>query len=229
MIRIGGLQKLSLIDYPGKLSAVIFTQGCPFRCLYCHNPSLVIPEKFTAPIGEEELFGFLKSRRGKLEGVVISGGEPALQQGLCEFLSRIKELGFAIKLDTSGILPDVISDLLAKKLLDYIAMDIKAPFSRYEKVTAQGADIGAIRKSIEILKSAAPDYEFRSTLVPSLHSLEDVEEMAKMIEGAKRYVLQNFQPKVTLDPALKQKNFSLEQMELYRQTAAKYTRICSIR
>lgn len=229
MIKIGGFLPLSLIDYPEKLSAVVFTQGCPFRCLFCHNPSLVIPEKYEQPISLEELFSFLKKRKGKLDGVVISGGEPTIQKGLLDFILKIKELGFLVKLDTSGVSPTVLAELLSRGLLDYIAMDIKAPLSKYEKITSTKIISDNLKESIALIIKKAPDYEFRTTLVPELHTLNDVEEMAKTIQGAKRYVLQNFQPAITLSADLKKQKFSNSEMENFKNAIAKYIPLPQIR
>lgn len=134
-MQIGGLQKFSLLDYPGKISAVVFTQGCNFRCPYCHNPELVDPARYQECLPEEEIFSFLETRRGKLEAVTVTGGEPTLQKSLAPFLRRIKDMGFLVKLDTNGSRPDVLEELLRQKLIDYIAMDIKAPLEKYEAVT----------------------------------------------------------------------------------------------
>jgi pyruvate formate lyase activating enzyme len=134
-MKIGGLQKFSLLDYPGKISAVVFTQGCNFRCPYCHNPELVDPERFQECIPEDEIFAFLETRRGKLEAVTVTGGEPTIQNGLSSFVRRIKDMGFMVKLDTNGSRPEVLEELIRHKLIDYIAMDIKAPLEKYEAVT----------------------------------------------------------------------------------------------
>ncbi|MGC8971837.1 MAG: anaerobic ribonucleoside-triphosphate reductase activating protein, partial [bacterium] len=161
---IGGLQKFSLIDYPGKISAVIFTKGCNFRCPYCHNPELVIFDGKDL-IEEDYIFSFLREKRGKLDGVVLTGGEPTLQSDLINFLKEIKGLGFFTKLDTNGSNPEVIERLLEEKILDYIAMDIKANLEKYNDVTHSNVDIEKIKKSIDIIMHSGIDYEFRTTIV----------------------------------------------------------------
>jgi len=153
-MKIGGLQKFSLLDYPGKISAVIFTQGCNFRCAYCHNPELVDPERFQACIPEEEVFAYLKKRRGLLEAVTVTGGEPTIQKGLIPFIRRIKAMGYLVKLDTNGSMPEVLEELIRQKLIDYIAMDIKAPLEKYEDVIGVPVNWEIIRQSIDVIKES---------------------------------------------------------------------------
>lgn len=200
---IGGLQKLTLIDYPGKLAATVFFTGCNFRCPWCYSPELVLPEKIKEQpkIPERELFSFLKERQGLLEGVVICGGEPTINRGLPKFIKKIKKLEYVVKLDTNGSNPKMLKDLIDKKLIDYVAMDIKAPREKYGRVVGQKVDVKKIEKSIKILKESGIDYEFRTTLTPSLLDKEDVIKIAKWIGGSKiKYYLQNFRPEKTLDP-----------------------------
>ncbi|OGN61466.1 MAG: anaerobic ribonucleoside-triphosphate reductase activating protein [Chlamydiae bacterium RIFCSPHIGHO2_12_FULL_27_8] len=189
---IGGIQKLTLIDYPKKLAALVFTQGCPFLCHFCHNKSLVLKEDFLPPINEEKFFDFLKSRINKLDAVVISGGEPSIQKDLYAFTKKIKDLNFLVKLDTNGINPDIIQKLLNDNLLDYIAMDIKAPLTKYEALINKKIDLKKIVLSIEIIKNSKIDNEFRSTLIKNFHSIADILEMASLIKEAKKYFLQKF-------------------------------------
>ena len=150
-MRIGGFQKFSLLDYPGKMAAIIFTQGCNFRCGYCYNLSLMCPEHFNEPLDEKEILGFLELRKGKLEGVVVTGGEPTIQLGLDDFLSKIKAMGYAIKLDTNGNRPDVLARLIESKLVDFIAMDIKTSLDRYEQAVGVSLDTQNIKKSIDLI------------------------------------------------------------------------------
>lgn len=199
---IGGLQKLSLLDYPGRPAAVIFTVGCNFHCGFCHNPELVKSQ--TPPVGrpclpadrsqilEKDIFDFLKSRQGLLEGVVITGGEPTIQPDIVGFVKKIKELGFLVKLDTNGFIPAIVERLVKDKLVDFWAMDIKAPMEKYADVTGRAIDFDLIKKSIEIIISSGADYEFRSTVVSGLHSSEDILDMAWSVKGAKKFVLQQF-------------------------------------
>ncbi len=226
---IGGLQKVTLIDYPKKIGATIFVQGCPFRCHYCHNSELVLPELFKSPISENDVLDFLKNKVGKLEGVVISGGEPTCQADLLTFIKKIKEMGFLVKLDTSGINPEVLSKLIKQKLIDYIAMDLKAPLKKYFSAVGKDIDIKKIKKSIRlILKSSLP-HEFRTTLLEELHSIEDVAEMAKLIKGADVYILQKFVSTSTLNPSFKSKKSPAESFLLECKKAAQNYLPCQIR
>ena len=193
-MRIGGLQKLSLIDYPGKVAAIVFTQGCNFRCPYCHNPELVLPEYFGAVIPEEEVLSFLKRRRGQLTGVVITGGEPTQQRDLILFLQKIKGLGYAIKLDTNGSHPRVLKKVIQQHLADHIAMDIKAPLNEYQKVAGVKVDTSCVRESIEILRISGIPYEFRTTLVKPLLSANALPDIMALIGDTPRYVVQMFKP-----------------------------------
>lgn len=204
---IGGLQKTSLLDFPEKIAAIVFTMGCNFRCGYCHNPELINGE---AKI--EEVFEFLKTRQGKLDGVVITGGEPCLQKDLPEFIKQVKELGFAVKLDTNGSFPEMLEKVLPD--LDYVAMDIKAPLEKYSQIVNVDVDTSKILKSIEILKNGGVDYEFRTTVVKSQLSFEDFEKIGQLIQGAPRYYLQKFVASKILDKGLEnEKTYSTEEFE----------------
>lgn len=204
---IGGLQKTSLLDFPEKIAAIVFTVGCNFRCGYCHNPELINGE---AKI--EDVFEFLKTRQGKLDGVVITGGEPCLQKDLPEFIKQVKELGFAVKLDTNGSFPEMLEKVLPD--LDYVAMDIKAPLEKYSQIVNVDVDTSKILKSIEILKNGGVDYEFRTTVVKSQLSFEDFEKIGQLIQGAPRYYLQKFVASKILDKSLEnEKTYSTEEFE----------------
>lgn len=204
---IGGLQKTSLLDFPEKIAAIVFTMGCNFRCGYCHNPELINGE---AKI--EEVFEFLKTRQGKLDGVVITGGEPCLQKDLPEFIKQVKELGFAVKLDTNGSFPEMLEKVLPD--LDYVAMDIKAPLEKYSRIVNVDVDTSKILKSIEVLKNGGVDYEFRTTVVKSQLSFEDFEKIGQLIQGAPRYYLQRFEASKILDKSLEnEKTYSTEEFE----------------
>lgn len=196
---IGGLQKLTLIDYPGKLAATVFLAGCDFRCPWCYSSELVLPEKIVRQpkISEKEFFRFLKSRQGLLEGVVICGGEPLINRGLPKFIKKIKKLKYSVKIDTNGSWPEMLGDLINKKLIDYVAMDIKAPKEKYEKAVGRRVNIKNIEGSISLLKKGKVDYEFRTTIVPTLLKKEDVLKIARWISGARKYYLQNFRPEKT--------------------------------
>ena len=198
-MKIGYVQKTSFIDYPGKISAVVFCQGCNFRCPYCHNPELVDPDRFCDNLLMEDVYSYLEKRKGKLDSVVITGGEPTLQTGLIPFIQKVKSLGYLVKLDTNGSRPKVVQDALQKGILDYIAMDIKAPFEKYSRVTGLLVNITQIRRSIFLIKDSGIPYEFRTTLVRSLLEPDDVLRIGKIIEGASLYVLQKFVPSKHVD------------------------------
>ena len=188
---IGGLQKISMIDYPEKLAAVIFTSGCNFCCPYCHNPELNQINS-TQIIDEDFIFNFLKTRINKLDAIVISGGEPTIQEDLLSFAKKIKNLGFLLKLDTNGFNPDIIKILLNENLLDYIAMDIKAPLEKYQTFSKENLNLDNILKSIKIIIKSNIDYEFRTTVTKSLLSYDDFLNIGNMLSGAKKYYLQKY-------------------------------------
>jgi pyruvate formate lyase activating enzyme len=226
---IGGLLKFSSIDFPSKMAAVVFTQGCPFLCQYCHNPSLVLQKLFSKPISEEEIFSFLKKRKDKLDGVVISGGEPTIQEGLIDFIKKIKALNFLIKLDTNGINPKIIKYLIDNKLIDYIAMDIKGPLEKYALFIQKDIDTSLILESIKLILNSSIDYEFRSTLVKNLHEIQDIEKMAKLILNAKLFILQKYISKTSLNQNLTKSSFSDEEFEMMKKTSEKYVKKCLVR
>jgi len=231
-MEIGGLQKLTLIDYPGRIAATIFLCGCNFRCPWCYSKELVLPGKIKnqPKIPEKEFFDFLKERKGLLEGVVICGGEPTINVKLPDFIKKIKKIGFTVKLDTNGSNPEMLEKLIDAHLLDYVAMDIKAPKEKYEKVVGVKVDVEKIQKSIDILKQDKVDYEFRSTIVPQVHTKEDVIEMAKWIKGAKRYYLQNFRPEKTIDPKFEKiKPYSQEYLLQIQKAIAPFFEVCQVR
>jgi len=191
-MKIGGFQKFSLIDYPDKISCIVFTQGCNFRCFYCHNPELVYPHLFGIPLGEEEIFDFLERRQKQLEAIVITGGEPTIQEDLVSFLDRVKTLSYAVKLDTNGSNPFVIKELIKRKLIDYIAMDIKAPLERYEALTKVKVDLSRIEESINIIENSFLEYEFRTTYIPSFLTFKDLSKILSLIKNKNRFKLQKF-------------------------------------
>ena len=188
-MQIHNLVKTSLIDYPNKIACVVFTQGCMWRCWYCQNAEL-LPQK-EGQTTEQEVFDFLKMRKGMLDGVVICGGEPTMQPDFKQFIKKVKNLGFCVKLDTNGTNPDVLQDLLLEELLDYVAMDIKAPIQKYTEVTNTQVDANNIKKSIDILLNSNIDYEFRTTAIPTLKA-EDFLQIAQTICGAHAYYVQHF-------------------------------------
>ncbi len=189
---IKGFQKLTLLDYPGKTACTVFTGGCNYRCPFCHNAGLVT-KMDTEIIPESEVFNHLKKRQGILDGVAISGGEPLLQGDIEEFLEKIKELGYSIKLDTNGSFPDKLKSIIDKELCDYVAMDIKNSKERYnETVGIDKFDISLMEKSVEILRDSNVDFEFRTTVTKNFHTMEDIEKIGEWIKGTEKYYLQNF-------------------------------------
>ncbi|MFA5086906.1 MAG: anaerobic ribonucleoside-triphosphate reductase activating protein [Candidatus Paceibacterota bacterium] len=207
MIIIGGLQKVTLVDYPGNVACTVFLSGCNFRCPFCYSKELVLETeiKNQPRISEDYLFSFLQERKGLLDGVVLCGGEPTVNPDLPELCQKIKALGFLIKLDTNGSNPEMLQKLIDEKLVDYVAMDIKAPLSqeKYNQANGVGIPLEKIRKSIEIIKNSGIDYEFRSTIVTKLHSKQDIIQMAKDIAPAEKYFLQRFHgEKGVIDPGL---------------------------
>ena len=195
-MKIGGFQKTSLLDYPKNISAIIWTIGCNFRCPFCYNKDLVLGELGT--FSEEEIFSFLKKRRGLLEGLVISGGEPLMQEDITDFITKVKKMKYLVKIDTNGMYPEKLKELIDKKIIDYVSMDVKAPKNKYDKLSGVKTDIKKIEKSIDIIKNSKIDYEFRTTFVPGLLEKKDIIEIAKWLDGSKKYFLQQFDNEPTL-------------------------------
>ncbi len=202
---IAGLMKLSLIDYPGKIGCTVFTQGCVFRCRFCHNPELIPTKRFGKEVeetSEKEFFEFLESRKNKLDGVTITGGEPTIHPDLPNFIQKIKEMGFLVKLDTMGINPTIVKNLLDQNLVDCVAMDIKHSPKKYHLATGVKSNIKKIQETIELLKNSKIEYIFRTTCVPGIHKEEDFEELGEMIKGAKIYHIQEYRDEITYDKNL---------------------------
>lgn len=192
-MNIQGFQKLTLLDFPGKMACTVFTAGCNLRCPFCHNSRLVIDPEKTSEYSVDEILAYLKKRQGILDGVAITGGEPLLQPDIDEFIKKVRELGFAVKLDTNGTFPDRLKALVEQGLLDYVAMDVKNSPSGYsETVGIGGYDISKIKESIGFLLENKVDYEFRTTVVREFHSVFEIDGIGKMIKGAKRHYLQAF-------------------------------------
>jgi len=189
-MKIGGFQKTTLLDYPEHVSAIIWTVGCNFRCPFCYNTGLVYEESDL--FSEDEILSFLDKRKGFLEALTISGGEPFLQKDLKEFCKKVKKLGYKIKIDTNGTFPEKLKEMIDEKLVDYVAMDVKAPKEKYEKLSGVKTDIEKIDKSIEILQNSDIDYEFKTTVVPEFLIDKDIQEIAQWIKGSKKYFLQQF-------------------------------------
>ena len=188
-----GLQKMTLLDFPGKIACTLFTHGCNFRCPFCHNPLLVV-EEATAQYSEEDILSFLKTRQGLLDGVCITGGEPTLHKDLPEFIKKVRALGFAVKLDTNGALPNRLKTLVDEGLLDYVAMDIKSSPTRYgEAVGIPNFDVTPILESVKLLESSDLPHEFRTTVVKELHDRETIQDIGVWLAGDTKYFLQQFQ------------------------------------
>lgn len=240
-MKIGGLEKLSLLDYPGCLSAIVFTVGCNFRCHFCYNPMLVWPsseldgiqnkEKGFSQISEEDLFLFLKDRVGKIEGVVITGGEPTMHADLPEFIKKIRALGFKIKLDTNGTIPEMVKRVIDEKIIDYIAMDLKAPFEKYEAVVGVPIDCQKIAESVKIVIESGLPHEFRTTVTPGLLEKDDFSKMGQIIQGADAWYLQKFKSDTELvDPLLQGKAaFSSKEMAEMAEIGSNFVKICQLR
>jgi len=204
-MKIGGFLKQSLIDFPGKIASVIFTSGCNFRCFYCHNPELVLPELIQENqlIDENEILAYLEKNKNLLDAVVITGGEPTIHSNLMEFIRKVKKLGLLIKLDTNGTNPILLNKLLKQDLVDFIAMDIKSPLKleKYQEIVGNqfsSVQLNSILESIELITNSNIKFEFRSTLVKPYHSIEDIQEMKHSIEG--EYYLQEFNESKILNP-----------------------------
>ncbi|HEC30543.1 MAG TPA: anaerobic ribonucleoside-triphosphate reductase activating protein [Candidatus Yonathbacteria bacterium] len=227
---IGGLQKFSLIDYPGKTTAIIFTVGCNFRCRYCHNPELVIPEEYKKEIPISEIYNFLESRRGKLDAVCITGGEPTQHSDLPEMINKIKKMGFLVKLDSNGSRPEVLDDFIKKNMVDYIAMDVKAPLEDYLKIMGWWVSPEKLKKSINLIMSSGIEYEFRTTVAKSITSMDDIRKIAQTIEGAENYYLQKFIPTKLIDSSLKKESsYSDEHLNKIAEEMKRYVKNCSVR
>lgn len=222
-MRIAGLQKLTLLDFPGHVACTLFTAGCNFRCPFCQNASLVLPEKFGQPLAEEQILSFLRKRQGVLDGVAITGGEPMLHADLPDFLRKLRELGYLVKLDTNGSFPDRLAAVLNEGLVDYVAMDIKNDPDRYaETVGLTVLDLTAIDRSRELLMGSSIDYEFRTTVVRGLHTQESLLDAAQWIEGAKAWYLQQYRSSGEILDAFGLDAFDEEEMRAFAEAAAPY-------
>lgn len=228
-MKIGGLQKTSLLDYPDEISAIVWTIGCNFRCPFCYNRDIVLGKVRTIPT--KDVFFFLEKRKKQLDGVVITGGEPLLQDDIFDFCKKIKEMSYLIKIDTNGTFPDKLKELIEKKFIDYVAMDIKAPKNKYEKLTNVKVDIKNIEESIKVLQNSNIDYEFRTTFVPELLTKNDIIEIGKWLKNSKKFYLQQFKPissmiskdLVDICP------YSIEKLEKTIEEIKSYFDICEVR
>ncbi len=228
------LQKVTLIDYPGKISCTTFTHRCNFSCPFCHNPELVIEKwdkKISQGFTEDKVLEFLKSRKGKLDAVVITGGEPLLwNKDLMSFLEEVKKMGYLIKVDSNGSFPEVLDDYIKKEIVDYWAMDIKNSESFYSETAGVNVDIEKIKKSIDLIKNSEVDYEFRTTVVPGLHDLEKVKGIGKLVKNSKRFVIQNFRKGKCIDKKYSDlKGFDKEVLSGFKSVLEEYVEEVCIR
>ncbi len=228
-MNIHGLQKLTLVDFPGKTAAIIFSGSCNFRCPFCHNAALVLDPLSQPFYPEDEVLDFLKKRKSMLEGVVFTGGEPMLQKDLLEFAKKVQDLGYFIKLDTNGSFPDKLEKMIDLKLVDYVAMDIKNSLDRYAAtIGLESFDTSPIKRSIELLKEDRCDYEFRTTVVKELHDKKSFDDIGKLITSCSRYFLQSFVPSQdTISQHLTPP--SMEELESYKICLKTYITNVSIR
>lgn len=224
-MKIKGLQKLTLLDFPDRIACTVFLGGCNFRCPFCHNASLVLPERVGEDISEEEFFAHLESRRGRLSGVCISGGEPTLHKELPDFIRRIRALGYAVKLDTNGYRPSVLGELISEGLLDYVAMDIKSSPEGYGRaVGMENFDISPIKESIAILEDSGIDYELRTTVVRQLHTEADIRAIGEWLAGDRRFFLQSYKDSGDILSGESLSAYSDSEMESFAELLRKYIR-----
>ena len=232
-MKIHGLNKLTLLDYPGHMACLIFTGACNYRCPFCHNASLVLDPNSQPAISEEEIFAFLQSRKGILEGICISGGEPTLQADLPEFIRKVRGMGFHIKLDTNGSRPGILKGLLDEGLVDYVSMDIKNAPGKYlttigipfdSQASTDNLITDSVRQSAELLMQSGIPYEFRTTVVKELHSEDDLLTIGRWLNGARAYYLQSFRDSETLVGAVLGQfhAYAPEQMRVFRDMLKPY-------
>lgn len=230
-MQIAALQKLTLLDFPGRTAATVFTPGCNFRCGFCHNPELVLPEKFPQTmIAEKDFFEFLDRRKGLLDGICLTGGEPTLQKDLPEFLKKIRQRGFATKLDTNGSQPEILEKLFYARLLDYVALDIKASPENYARLV--GVDIfPQVRASKNLIEQSGVEFELRTTLIREIHDAAEFTKILEFVRGAPKFFLQNFQTRGgCLDPAFeKMHGFTSVELKKMCEQAREVVGSCGVR
>lgn len=228
-VPIGGVQKLSLVDYPGHVAAALFLAGCNMRCGYCHNPELVLPERLAPSIPVEEVMIFLKSRVGRLDGVVISGGEPTIHDELPELCRMIKRLGFDVKLDTNGTRPEMVRAMIDEGLIDFVAMDVKGPLEKYVEIAARPIDLEAIVDNVRLMIDSGIGHEFRTTIVREQLEVSDFEKIGELVKGAKRFALQHFRTGTTISPQFAGfHTFSDEEFAAAKKIMERYVDECVI-
>jgi pyruvate formate lyase activating enzyme len=245
MVLIKGLQKTTLVDYPGKMACAVFLAGCNFKCHYCHNPDLIEKSRYDnqKTITDAEFFGFLDAKKKWLDGVVITGGEPCMHNDLIKFMKNIKDMGFPVKLDTNGSFPGMLKYAIENDLVDYIAMDVKAPIENYEKTSGVKVNEETLRSSIDAVKKAGKDrkntkgemkkgidYEFRMTVVPTLHTKDDLKKIGELLKGSKKIVLQQFSNKVVYNPKFSSiKPYSRQEMNNFKDMMKPYADSIEVR
>jgi pyruvate formate lyase activating enzyme len=227
---IKGIQKTSLIDYPGNICSVLFVAGCNFRCGYCHNPELISNSPELPTISEQRVLDFLEQRKKFIDGVCISGGEPTIYEELLSFCTKVKKKGLLVKIDTNGSNPDMLRRLIESKSVDYIAMDIKSSLPHYKKATSQEVNTEFIRKSIDIIMNSGVDYEFRTTAQPNLIDADQIREISQLVKGAKLLAIQQFNNISTFDPLLRDlEPYLSEKLEEFKEIAQPFVQECEVR
>ena len=228
-VLIGGVQKLSLVDYPGHVAAALFLTGCNMRCGYCHNPELVLPERLAPSIPVDEVLAFLRSRVGRLDGVVISGGEPTVHEGLPELTRSIKQMGFDVKLDTNGTHPSMVRNMIQEGTIDFVAMDVKGPLEKYVEIAARPINLDAIIESVRLLIDSGVCHEFRTTIVREQLCVDDFEKIGQLVRGASRFALQHFRTGKTISPKFSQYHtFSDDEFAAAKKIMERYVTECVI-
>ncbi|MBU1946566.1 MAG: anaerobic ribonucleoside-triphosphate reductase activating protein, partial [Nanoarchaeota archaeon] len=214
-LSIKGLQKTTLVDYPGKVACTVFLPNCNFRCGFCHNKDLVLNSEVLPAFSEQDVLEYLKEKKRWLDGICITGGEPLLHKELINFLPKVKEIGYLVKIDTNGTNPTFLKELIDRNLIDFIAMDIKNSIEKYEETAGAKVDTEDIKKSIDLIKNSGIDYEFRTTVVPCLHTKEDMMKIGELLKESKKFAIQNFKPaNEVIDPKYKEmKGFTKEELE----------------
>jgi len=229
-MKIGGFHKVSLVDFPGRISSLVFTQGCNFRCPYCHNPELVRRDLFVPPLPEDEIFSFMADRRKYFQSLTVTGGEPTVQPDLCSFLERAKAAGLDVKLDTNGSRPRRLREIFDRHLVDFVAMDLKGPPERYAGFAGVAVNTRTIIEAVRLIMQSGVVHEFRTTVVASLFADGDFRIMGELVRGAKRFVLQSFIAGKTLDDGLsREKSCPRERLEKFRVIMKEYVEECIIR
>jgi pyruvate formate lyase activating enzyme len=229
-MHIKGFQKTSFIDYPGKICSLVFLGNCNFRCPYCHNPDLIRKAEVLPTIPEDDVLEFIEKKAKWIDAICITGGEPSLDRSIVDLIIKIKKKGFLVKFDTNGTNPEILKEMIKRKLIDFVAMDIKNPLKKYEEITKTKTDIKKIKQSIEIIKKSGIDYEFRTTILPKHHTEKEVLDIAKDLKSAKKFVLQNFKPGKCLDETYnKEKAFSHDELMKFKEIVKDYFKEVEVR